>query len=102
MLKGRNLLLVIADGAQVRFVRPAEDDALRTMGDAESRPARKRSVELGADSPGASFHSGSSAHHAMAPRHDPQALEKEKFAHFVASRLNAAAASGGFDELVLI
>jgi protein required for attachment to host cells len=98
----QRLLFVIADGEHVRFVRPAEDNALRSDGAMDSFAAHKRSSDLGSDHPGASYHTGSSAHHSLAPRHDRHTLEKEKFARFVAERLNAAGAAKAFDELVIV
>jgi protein required for attachment to host cells len=102
MPRNRNLLIVIADGEHVRFVRPAADNTLRSEATLDSPTAHKQSNDLGSDHPGASLHSGSTAHHAMTPRHDPHALAKEKFAHALARQLNARAAGGGFDELVLV
>lgn len=102
MPKHPNLLIVIADGEHVRFVRPAADNALHSEPAIDSPTAHKRSADLGSDRPGASFHTGSSAHHALAPRHDPHALEKDKFAHQIALQLNTAAVEGWFDELVLV
>jgi protein required for attachment to host cells len=100
--KHRNVLVVVADGEHVRFVRPAYDSALHTDRAFDSISAHKRSAELGSDQPGASCHTGSSAHHAKTPRRDPHVLEKQKFAHLVADRLNAGAADGGFDGLVIV
>jgi len=102
MHKHPNLLIVIADGEHARFVRPAADNALHTEATLDSPTAHKRSSELGSDHPGASFHSDSSAHHAVTPRHDLHDLEKEKFAHQIGSRLNTAAAAGEFEGLVLV
>jgi protein required for attachment to host cells len=98
----QRLLFAIADGEHVRFVRPAEDNALRPDSAMDSFTAHKRSADLGSDHPGASYHTGSSAHHSLAPRHDMHALAKEKFAHAVADQLNDAGAAGGFDELVIV
>lgn len=99
MLKNRRLLLVLADGEHVRFVRPGENNALRSDTTMDLLSAHKRSVDLGADHPGASLHSGSTSHHALAPRHDPHLLEKQKFAQVVAERLNEE--NDTFDQLVL-
>jgi protein required for attachment to host cells len=102
MARDRNLLIVIADGEHARFVRPAGDNALLSRSAIDSPDMHKRSAELGNDHPGASFHSGSSVHHGLAPRHDPHALAKEKFAHSIAGQLNASSAGGGFDELAVV
>jgi protein required for attachment to host cells len=98
----RNLLIVIADGEHARFVRPDGDKALHSDAAFDSIWAHKRSEELGSDHPGASFHTGSPAHHSVAPRHDPHALAKQRFAELVGDQLNAAADRGEFDELVIV
>jgi hypothetical protein len=104
MPKERNLLIVIADGERVRFVRPGEDNGLHSeaTGEAagEAADAHNRSSDLGSDHPGASMHSDATAHHALALRHDPHALAKQKFVHTVAQQLNARSAEGGFDETI--
>lgn len=89
MTKG--LLFVVADGEHVRFVRPAGDNALHSETRMDSEAAHKRSSDLGSDRPGA-----------MVPRHDPQDLEKAKFARAIAEQLNAGSAEGVFDELVIV
>jgi protein required for attachment to host cells len=48
------------------------------------------------------MHTGSTAHHALQPRHDPHAMEKEKFARFVAQQINAVSAADAFDALLLV
>lgn len=102
MSRQSRLLIVIADGEHVRFVRPAEDHALHSETALESADAHKRSADLGSDHPGASVHSDSTAHNAMAPRHDPHSLAKEAFARSIAERLNVVSGDDGFDELVLV
>jgi protein required for attachment to host cells len=99
--KPRRLLIVIADGEHVRFVRPGQDNTLHTGTTLDSLAAHKRSGKLISDHPGASFHTGSTAHHALAPRHDPHALEQAKFTRLIAEQLNAGAARGEFDGLVI-
>jgi protein required for attachment to host cells len=102
MSKQRRLLIVLADGEHARFVRSGPDNVLRTGEAEDSRWAHKRSSDLGSDRPGATFHSDSSAHHALAPRHDLHVLEKVKFAHAIAEQLNEAEANGEFDSLLLV
>lgn len=102
MTTHKRLLFAIADGEHARFVRPAADRALHTDITMDSFYAHKRSTDLGSDHPGASYHSGSSAHHTVSPRHDMHALAKEKFAHAVAEQLNVAAAADTFDRLVIV
>jgi protein required for attachment to host cells len=98
----RRLLIALADGEHARFVRPDPDRGLISDTTMDAFAAHKRSSDLGSDRPGASFHSDATAHHTLAPRHDPHTLEKEKFARAVASHLNEAAANGAFESLVIV
>lgn len=102
MPEHHDLLILIADGEHARFVRPAADHALHTQEAIDSPAAHQRSADLGSDRPGAAFHSTSTAHHAVAPRHDPHDLAKEHFAKDLAARLNQAAAQDAFAALVLV
>ncbi|MGH7067980.1 MAG: host attachment protein [Acetobacteraceae bacterium] len=97
-----DLLIVLADGEHARFVRPDRNNVLRTEWALDSLSAHRRSAELRTDRPGAAFHSDSSAHHALAPRHDPQALEQRKFAQLLADRINTAAECRDFGELIIV
>jgi hypothetical protein len=72
----RNMLIVIAGGEHARIVRPAEDYALHTRTVMDSSTSGRRSADLSSDRPGAAFHTGSTAHHAMTPRHDPHTMAK--------------------------
>lgn len=96
------LLIVIADGEHVRFVAPAVDNALHTIGAVDSVEAHKRSANIGSDRPGAAMHTGATAQHAYTPRHDPHDLEKQSFARFVAGEICAHAGRGEFDGLVIV
>jgi protein required for attachment to host cells len=102
MPRHRNLLIVVADGEHARFVRPAADNALHSETTLDSITAHLRSADLGTDRPGGSFHTGSTGHHALNPRHDMHTQEKEKFAHSIARQLNEAETRGAFDELVVV
>jgi protein required for attachment to host cells len=102
MAKHRNILILLADGEHARFIRPGPHNVMQRDEALDSIAAHKRSADLGSDRPGAAVHSDSTAHHALAPRHDPHDLEKEKFAQFVARELNRAAAQNEFEELVLV
>ncbi len=97
-----SLLIVVADGEHARMVRPAADHALHSRATLDSADAHKRSADLGSDHPGASFHSDSSVHNSVAPRHDPHVLAKEGFARSIAEWLNAASGGDAFDELLLV
>lgn len=101
MSKHSRMLIVIADGAHARFVRPAANGALHTASSVDSVLAQKRSADFGSDRPGATFHSNASVRHALAPRSDPHALAELEFAHLVASEIEAASGRGDFEELLL-
>jgi len=65
-----------------RFLRPAASNALHCVSTFDSAFVRKQSSDIGADHPGAAIHTGSTAHHALGPRHDPKDLEKTRFAQY--------------------
>ncbi len=98
----QGLLIIVADGARARMVRCAPDNALHTQSELELGNARKRSSELGSDHPGAAMHTGSTAHHGLTPRHDPQELEKERFAAIVADHANEAIQRGEARSILLV
>jgi protein required for attachment to host cells len=102
MPKRSNLMIVLADGAHARFVRRGADGVLRTEQKFDSVSAHKRSADLGTDAPGASFHSDSTAHHALTPRNDLHEQEKAHFAQLVAQKLNGMAGAGAFDVLLIV
>lgn len=102
MAKQQRLLVVIADGAHARFLRQTPRNTLHQDQVFEATAAHLRASELRSDGPGASFHTGSSAHHAIAPKHDPKTQEKERFADFVAGEIDAAVAREAWDALVLV
>jgi protein required for attachment to host cells len=102
MSKQQNLLVVVADGEHARFLRPAANNALHCESAFDSTAAHQQSSDLGTDHPGAAMHTGSTAHHALAPRHDLKDLEKAKFARCIAQQINTAAMGEGFDRLILV
>ena len=100
MVLNSRVCFVVADGGHARLVWPAEDNALRTREVLKSDNVHKLTHDLVSDRPGRAFESGSTARHAYSPRHDPHDMEKQHFAHAVASRVNQDAAD--YDELVLV
>ena len=98
----RTKMIVISDGEHARFVKLAEDNALRTEFCFDSASAHKRSSDLGSDKPGRGFESAAAGRHAVNQRHDLHELEKDKFSRYVGQRINEARASGGFDELIVV
>ncbi|MCB5944013.1 host attachment protein [Acidocella sp. KAb 2-4] len=101
MSKPKRFLVAIADGEHARIVRPDEHHVLHTERWIDSAAAHKQSSDLRSDRPGASFHSDSTAHHGITPRHDPQKLEAGRFAQQVAHELNGLQADPGFDVLII-
>lgn len=102
MRKHLRLLIVIADGEHARFVRPRENNALHSDGRFNTKTIHERTSDLGTDRPGATYHEGSSAHHALAPRHDLHDMEKEKFGHLLAYKLNDLSFRDEFDDLAIV
>jgi protein required for attachment to host cells len=102
MARPLTLRIVIADGEHARFVQPDVDNTLRTVGSFDSASAHLRSRDIGSDRPGRAFESGASARHAVGQRHDPHAMEKEKFVRLVGEQINAASGRDEFDELLLV
>ncbi|MDR3537294.1 MAG: host attachment protein [Acetobacteraceae bacterium] len=102
MVKHRSLCIVVADGGQARFVRPAADHALHTLETVEATSLHQQSSDLKSDRPGRSFESANPARHALAPRTDPHAMEKERFAQFLGGKICAESGQGAFDALVLV
>ena len=88
-------LIVIADGEHARFVRPAADNAPKTQRVFDSTRAHYRASDLDSDR-------GSTAHHSVAPRHDPHEMAKADFARYVAEQINAAASQDEFRQLLLV
>ncbi len=102
MVQQRIPCFVIADGGHARFVYPADDNALHTKEAFDSTHVHHQSSDLGSDRPGRSFESGTVTRHAIEPRHDPHEMEKQKFGHFVATKVCAASGAGAFNELILV
>jgi protein required for attachment to host cells len=102
MARALTLWIAIVDGEHARFVQPDGDHVLRTVQAVDSAAAHQRSRDIGADRPGRSYESATSAHHSVGERHDPHVMAKEKFARFVAEQLNTAAVRDEFDELLII
>jgi protein required for attachment to host cells len=96
------LLIAIVDGEHARFVQPDADNVLRTLISLDSASAHLRSRDIGSDKPGRAFESSWGARHGLGERRDLHGMKKEKFIRLVGEQLNAAAAHGEFDELLLV
>ena len=62
--------ILVADGEHARFVTPAPKKAFHTQRVLDSPSAHKQSSDLGTDRPSRSMQSGSTARHAIDPKHD--------------------------------
>jgi protein required for attachment to host cells len=103
MVHYSRLWIVIADGEHARFVgREPRGRTLHTVKIFTSRSAGERSSDLVSDRPGRTFESMGTTRHAIQPKHDPHLMAKEAFVESVAEQVNAAAAAGEFDHLVLV
>ncbi len=96
--------VVVADGQQAQIYRlAAAGQALEPIADGalSSASAQLRPRDLSTDRPGFNVVGGSGKVHSFEPRVDVHRLEQDRFAQSVADRLNAAAAAGSFDRLVI-
>ena len=96
----KHILIIIADGEHARFVRPAANHSLHTVESFDSISAHQRTSDMGNDAPGASYHTGSTAHHALNPHHDPHRMAMETFGKFVAEQINEWSRS--YDRLLIV
>jgi protein required for attachment to host cells len=95
-------VVAIADGEHARFVQLDANNVLRIVQAIDSASTHLRSRNIGSDRPGRALDNAASAHHAVSGRQDLHRMEKEKLTPLVAEQLNAAAALGEFDELLLV
>ena len=96
------LRIIVADGGHARFIEPDADNTLRTIGAVDSVSVHLRSRDIGSDRPGRSFESAASARHAVGPRQELHALEKQRFVRLIGKQINAASARDEFDRLLLV
>ena len=102
MARPLTLRIIIVDGEHARFVQADADNTLRTVSSLDSASAHQRSRDIGTDRPGRAFESGTTARHAVGPRHDLHAMEQERFVRLVGEQINAASGRDEFDELLLV
>lgn len=93
--------ILVADGNRARVISPDwHSHSWRTI---ESWTAdHSHSEKFQGERPGRSFESANPMRHGMAPHHEPQEVDRQKFARRVASALNAGKYAGAFEELVLV
>lgn len=88
-------LYVIADGARARFVRRTDAGAFATVREFASTAMHAHGRDLGAERPGRTRESATSARHAVEPRRNLKDAAEEDFARLVAAEAAAAIADGG-------
>jgi protein required for attachment to host cells len=102
MPRRRVTWFVLADGSRARFVtRRAEGPGYEIVAEYAAPEAQVPNRDIMSDRPGRQQESATSAHHGVEPRSDAHRERKAAFAQQVADRVNAAAAQGAFDELVI-
>ncbi len=101
--KTKRTWILVADGARALLVsNEGPGRALKTVPGREIKIENPPTRELGSDKPGRSRESVGGARHAIAPRTDWHDQRKEDFAREIARGLDADAADGRFDRLVLV
>jgi protein required for attachment to host cells len=95
--------ILIADGARAHIVASAGPGAgLAIVPGSEVRHEHPPTRAVGTDRPGRAQESVGGSRHALAPRIDWHQQQKEEFARAVAKKLDADAAGGKFERLVLV
>ncbi|MFO1189907.1 MAG: host attachment protein [Alphaproteobacteria bacterium] len=95
--------ILVADGARARLlVNEGPGKGIRPLEAHENPHMHDRTRDLGTERPGRVQESANAARHSMEPRVDWHTWEKHLFAKGLAESLNAAAAAGKFDRLVLV
>jgi protein required for attachment to host cells len=95
--------ILIADGARAHVVASAGPGAdLKLVPGSDIRHELRPTREIGTDRPGRAQESVGGSRHALAPRVDWHQQQKEEFARAIARKLDAEAASGSFEKLVLV
>ncbi len=101
-MKATRTWIVVADGAEARFFEnTGPGKGLTALGNGEMRGAHMATREVGSDRPGRVHDRMGPGRHAMAPRADWHAQQKQDFLEAVAARLDDGAAGKAFDRLIL-
>ena len=106
-MKNPRIWYVIADGGRARIVQKRDQqtdsqDAYDTLQEMVSKDIHRASHDLGTGRPGRVHESAGAAHHAVEPRQDLHAAEKQNFGAEVAAWLTAANKRSEFDALILV
>ncbi|MCC7016733.1 MAG: host attachment protein [Rhodospirillales bacterium] len=95
--------ILVADGARAHVVLSAGPGAgLKAVPGSDIRQEHLPTRDLGTDRPGRAQESVGGARHALVPRVDWHQQQKEQFARAIARKLDAEAAGGSFERLILV
>ena len=101
-MKATRTWIVVADGAMARlFENTGPGKGMAPVTDGEMHGSHAATREIGSERPGRVHDRMGPGRHAMAPRADWHAQQKQDFLKAVAARLDAAAGTA-FDRLVLV
>lgn len=99
--KHRNWI-VVADGTEARiYYQDGGSGKLMLVEERRSETADIPTHELVSDRQGRTYESATPGRHSIEARHDPHAMEKEKFLRVVADLINAASLEDKFNGLIL-
>ena len=102
-MKATRTWIVVADGATARlFENRGPGRGMAPLSDGEMHGPHAATRELGSERPGRVHDRKGPGRHAMAPRADWHAQQKQDFLKAVAARLDHAAAGKAFDRLILV
>src|SRR5262249_37110282 len=104
VMRKRETWLLVADAAEARLLRlDAAEGGLEVVEELQHVESRTKAGELLSDRQGRTFDSSHvGGRHAMEPRTDPKAIERQRFARQLATALGRAAEAQRFQELVLV
>ena len=102
-IKVQRTWILVADGARAHVVTSAGPGmGLELVPGSDVRHELLSTREIGTDRPGRVQESVGGARHSIAPRVDWHQQQKEQFARAIARKLDAEAANGSFERLVLV
>ena len=102
MMRRPKTWIVVADGAQARFLETRDSRRFEVVDQMASTEARLKSSELGSDHPGRTHESAATARHAVESRHDPHEMAARHFIEAVVEKLHQADRNHRFERLVLV
>ena len=102
-IKAKRTWILVADGARAHVVANAgPGTGLKVVPGSDIRVELLPTRAIGTDRPGRAQESVGGARHAIAPRVDWHQQQKEQFARAIARKMDAGAARGRFEKLILV